>query len=90
MLIKVQYTKVEAGWKETTWCRAVLWASASREVLEPPGLSGQGREGLLEHGDSCLAGAGASPWPPAGESRGMRTLPHPSLVLCPLDSIPIG
>lgn len=56
MLIKVQYTKVGAGWKETTWGRAVLWASARGEVLEPPGLSGQGREGLLEHGERGLPG----------------------------------
>ena len=51
--------------------------------VRTPGLSAQGRERLLEPGQGCLAGAGVSPLPPVGESRGMRTLPHSSLLRLP-------
>ena len=53
--------------------------------IRTPGLSDQGRERLLEPGEGGLAGAGVSPLPPVGESRGVRTLPRWSL-LCPPDS----
>lgn len=48
--------------------------------IRMPGLSGQGRERLLEPGEGGLAGAGVSSLPPVGESRGVRTLPHSSLL----------
>ena len=51
--------------------------------IRTPGLSDQGRERLLEPGEGGLAGAGVSPLPPVGESRGVRTLPHPSLLCLP-------
>lgn len=41
----------------------MLWASARRKAVEPPGLSRPGKEGLLEPGEGCLAGAGAGTGP---------------------------